>query len=298
MLDKIYFKLEDKVELVGLLHRPDTNLNTDEVVISIHGMQSNCFKKREDILAKEINSAGIAYFAFNNRGTEIMCYTKKVDGTKTLDGGCAYEDVLDSYYDIKGAIKKMLELGFKKIHLQGHSLGCTKIVYTYNKLKLENSEFLKNIKSIILLSLVDLVDLQKYDLGMEKYNNMLKFAIEKEKNKEEMDLMPRDAFDHPISVKTYLRYYRDNKDIDFARFSDNEYDFKELNNINIPLFLRWGEKDLVIQNIDELIKFLKEKIKNKYLDIGYIKDTDHGYTNKEEILGKEIVEFIDKWKKL
>lgn len=290
MLEKIYFDLEDKVELVGLLHKPENN--TDEVVISVHGMQSNCFKKREDILAKTINQAGIAYFAFNNRGTEIMCYTKKIDGSKTLNGGCAYEDVLDSYYDIKGAIRKMLELGYSKIHLQGHSLGCTKIVYTYNKLKEEEDRILENFKSVILLSLVDLVDLQKYDLGIDKYNEMLELAIEKEKNNEEMELMPRDSFDHPISVKSYLRYYRDNKDIDFAKFSDKEYDFKELNNINVPLFLRWGEKDLVIQNLDELSDFLKLKINNNRLDIGYIKSTDHGYTNKEKDLGEEIVKFI------
>ena len=292
MLEKVYFELEDNVELFGLLHRPDNNLKTDEVVISVHGMQSNCFKKREDIWGNVINESGISYFAFNNRGTEIACYTKKTDGRKILNGGCAFEDVLESYYDIKGAIDKMIELGFEKIHLQGHSLGCTKIVYSYNKLKEEKYENLDKIKSIILLSLVDLVDLQKYDLGIEKYKEVLKLAVEKEKNNEEMDLLPRDSFDHPISVKSYLRYYRDNEDIDFARFSDKEYDFKEMNNINIPLFLRWGETDLVIQKLYELIEFLKLKINNNKLDIDYIKDTDHGYTNKEEILGKEIVEFI------
>ena len=294
MLEKVYFDLEDNVELFGLLHKPDNNLNTDEVVISVHGMQSNCFKKREDILAKTINESGIAYFAFNNRGTEIACYTKKTDGSKILNGGCAYEDVLESYYDIKGAVDKMLELGYTKIHIQGHSLGCTKIVYSYNRLKEEKYKNLDKIKSIILLSWVDLVDLQKYDLGIDKYNEVLKLAIEKEKNNQEMDLLPSDSFDHPISVKSYLRYYRDNEDIDFARFSDKKYDFKEINNINIPLFLRWGEKDLVIQKLEELIEFLKLKINNNKLDISYIKDTDHGYTNKEEILGKEIVEFITK----
>jgi len=292
MLEKIYFDTDDKVELFGLLDRPDNNLETDEVVISVHGMQSNCYKKREDILGKTINESGIAYFAFNNRGTEIACYTKRTDGRKILNGGCAFEDVLESYYDIKGAIDKMIQLGYTKIHIQGHSLGCTKIVYSYNRLKEEKYENLDKIKSVILLSWVDLVELQKYDLGIEKYNEVLKLAIEKEKKNEEMDLLPRDAFDHPISVKSYLRYYRDNEDIDFARFSDEQYDFKEINNINIPLFLRWGEKDLVIQKLDELIEFLKLKINNNKLDIGYIKNTDHGYTNKEENLGKEIVKFI------
>lgn len=290
MLEKIYFELEDKVELVGLLHKPENN--TDEVVISVHGMQSNCFKRREDILAKTINQAGIAYFAFNNRGTEIMCYTKKTDGTKTLNGGSAYEDVLESYYDIKGAINKMLELGYTKIHLQGHSLGCTKVVYTYNKLKEEKNAILDNVKSVILLSLVDLVDLQKYDLGIEKYNKVLEYAIQKESKGEKMDLLPFDSFDHPISVKTYLRYYRDNKDIDFAKFWDKNYTFPELNNIQVPLFLTWGEKDLLVQNLEELIEFLKKKIRNPNLNIGYIKDTDHGYTKKEEDLAKGIIEFI------
>jgi len=292
MLEKIYFDTDDKVELFGLLDRPDNNLETDEVVISVHGMQSNCYKKREDILGKTINESGIAYFAFNNRGTEIACYTKRTDGRKILNGGCAFEDVLESYYDIKGAIDKMIQLGYTKIHIQGHSLGCTKIVYSYNRLKEEKYENLDKIKSVILLSWVDLVELQKYDLGIEKYNEVLKLAIEKEKKNEEMDLLPRDAFDHPISVKSYLRYYRDNEDIDFARFSDEQYDFKEINNINIPLFLRWGEKDLVIKKQEELIEFLKLKINNNKLDIGYIKNTDHGYTNKEENLGKEIVKFI------
>ena len=290
MLEKVYFELEDKVELVGLLHRPENT--TDEVVISIHGMQSNCFKKREDILAQVINNAGIAYFAFDNRGANLMCYTKKTDGTKTLNGGSVYEDVLESYYDIKGAIEKMLELGYTKIHLQGHSLGCTKIVYAYNRLKKENYKNLENIQSIILLSLVDLVDLQKYDLGIDKYNKMLEFAIDKETKGEEMELMPFDSFDHPISVKSYLRYYRDNQEIDFAKFNDNNYDFKEINNINIPLFLRWSENDLVVQKLDELIEFLKTKINNPKLDIGYIKNTDHGYTNKEEVLGEEIKKFL------
>ena len=255
-------------------------------------MQSNCFKRREDILAKVINNAGIAYFAFDNRGANLMCYTKKTDGTKTLNGGSVYEDVLESYYDIKGAIEKMLELGYTKIYLQGHSLGCTKIVYAYNRLKKENYKNLENIQSIILLSLVDLVDLQKYDLGIDKYNKMLQLAIEKEARGEEMELMPFDSFDHPISVKSYLRYYRDNQEIDFAKFNDNNYDFKEINNINIPLFLRWGENDLVVQKLDELIEFLKTKINNPKLDIGYIKNTDHGYTNKEEVLGEEIKKFL------
>ena len=288
MLERVYFNTEDEIELVGLLERP-TN-PTKRVVISVHGMQSNCLKRREDILSKEISNAGVAYFAFNNRGAELMTYTRKTTGEKILNGGSVYEDVLDGYYDIKGAINKMLELGYTDIYLQGHSLGCTKIVYTYNKLKNENN--VKNIKGIMLLSLVDIPDCQKYDLG-NKYVEMMEYAENKEKEGKLNDLMPIESFDHPICVRSYLRYFKYNKDIDFARFWDKGYNFKELNNIQIPLFLRWGNvHDLVVQNLDDLIKFLKSKIQNEKLDIGYIDGADHGYTGKEETLAKEIISFI------
>lgn len=288
MLERVYFNTEDEIELVGLLERP-TN-PTKRVVISVHGMQSNCLKRREDILSKEISNAEVAYFAFNNRGAELMTYTRKTTGEKILNGGSVYEDVLDGYYDIKGAINKMLELGYTDIYLQGHSLGCTKIVYTYNKLKNENN--VKNIKGIMLLSLVDIPDCQKYDLG-DKYAEMMEYAENKEKEGKLNDLMPIESFDHPICVRSYLRYFKYNKDIDFARFWDKDYNFKELNNIQIPLFLRWGNvHDLVLQNLSNLIEILKSKIQNEKLDIGYIDGADHGYTGKEETLAKEIISFI------
>ena len=288
MLERVYFNTEDEIELVGLLERPKNP--TKRVVISVHGMQSNCLKRREDILSKEISNAGVAYFAFNNRGAELMTYTRKTTGEKILNGGSVYENVLDGYYDIKGAINKMLELGYTDIYLQGHSLGCTKIVYTYNKLKNENN--VKNIKGIMLLSLVDIPDCQKYDLG-DKYAEMMEYAENKEKEGKLNDLMPIESFDQPICVRSYLRYFKYNKDIDFARFCDKDYNFKELNNIQIPLFLRWGNvHDLVLQNLSNLIEILKSKIQNEKLDIGYIDGADHGYTGKEETLAKEIISFI------
>lgn len=288
MLKRIYFSTEDQTELVGLLETPEKT--TNKVVISIHGMQSNCLKQRETILSENIVNAGIAYFAFNNRGAEVMTYTKKVTGEKELNGGVVYEDVLDGYYDIKGAINKMHELGYKEIYLQGHSLGCTKIIHAYNKLKQENN--IVNIKGIILLSLVDIPDCQRYDLG-DKYDAMMQYAENKEREGKLNDLMPEESFDHPISVKSYLRYFKYNHEIDFARFHDKDYDFEELNNIQIPLFLRWGNVyELVIQNLDELVEFLKTKIKNDKLDIGYIDGADHGYTGKEKLLAEQIIKFI------
>ena len=146
----------------------------------------------------------------------------------------------------------------------GHSLGCTKTIYTYNKLIEENkTEILSKIKGVILLSLVDIpLALQVY--LKEDFPVMVTYAKNMKREGLENQLMPEESFIHPISVKTFLRYAIDNKDIDFARFSDTNYSYKEINNIKVPLFMRWGNnKELIIQKADELCENLKSKIKKE-----------------------------------
>ena len=291
-MDIINFLATDNVELNGILYKSE-NAKNKKIILAVHGMTSNCFKKRDKVIEKYANNEGVDYFCFNNRGSEIARYTvRKGSGKKEL-GGTAYEDVLDGYYDICGAILKLVELGYKNIYLQGHSLGCTKIVYTYNKLKDENSDILEYIKGVILLSLVNIPAMLKTFLG-DNYQRYLDLAEEKEREGKNLELMPKESFIHPVSVKTFLRYIRDNQDFDFV---DETKDTKlsKINNIDVPLFMRWG-------NINELIledaKIYSEKItnivKNNQKDISYIDGADHGYHNKEIELANQIIKFVCK----
>lgn len=290
-MEVIYFLATDGIKLDGLLYTSENK--TEDIILSIHGMGSNCMKKRETTIAKLANENGIDYFCFNNRGSELVKYIRRKisDKKEKFLGGTTYEDVLEGYEDIVGAILKLKELGYNEIYMQGHSLGCTKIVYTYNELKQDNDEILKDIKGIILLSLIDIPATLKIYLR-DKYNTYIDLAEEKEKAGLKNELMPKDAFIHPISVKSFLRYARDNKEIDFARYSeDNEFEI--LNNIEIPIMMRWGNSnEMIMQQADELVKMMNEKIKNNKKDIDYINGADHGYTEKEEILAEQIINFI------
>ena len=291
-MEKIDFIATDGIELCGILYKGKEK--TDKIILAVHGMTSNCFKKRDDIIAKKANEEKIDYFCFNNRGSEIVKYiSKNIDGKKEKSlAGTAYEDVLEGYEDIVGAILKLKELGYSKIYLQGHSLGSTKVVYTYNELKEEETDILNNIKGIILLSLIDIPMAVKFYLG-KNYETYLKLAEEKEE-KGINDLMPKNAFIHPISVKTFLRYVRDNKDIDFARYgNDNEMEI--LNKIDIPLFMRWGnDNEMIAQKAEELVTILNNIITNPSKDIDYIDGANHGYDGKEEILAEEIIKFVNR----
>lgn len=291
-MKKIDFLATDGIKLNGVLYEGKEKAN--KIILSVHGMSSNCFKEREDKLSSYMNENNIDYFCFNNRGSELVRYIKKKinDKEEKLLGGTSYEDVLEGYEDIVGAILKLKELGYKEIYLQGHSLGCTKIVYTYNELKEEEEkDILSCIKGIILLSLVDIPQTLKMYLG-SNFDSYLKLAEEKEQEGKIYDLMPREAFIHPVSVKTFLRYAKYNKDIDFAAYGrDNK--LEKLNNIDVPLFMRWGnDKEMILQKADELVTLVNNIIINKKKDIDYIEGSNHSYNGKEEIVAKQITEFI------
>lgn len=292
-IEKIYFGTQDNARLVGLLHKGN---KTDKVIISVHGMTSDCLKRRDDIIAKTMTDNNIDFFSFNNRGHDVISYlTKEMQEISAKQrAGTAYEDVQDSYFDIKAAIDEMIQNGYKEIYLQGHSLGCTKIVYTYNKfISKKEDKYLDKIKAIMLLSLVDIPRAQKVNLG-DNYNFMLEYAQKREEDGRKYHLMPSESFIHPISVKSYLRYFRDNEEINFAQYSNKEYEYPELNNIQVPLFMRWGTVfEMIEQPAKELAEMLNIKILNPKKDISYIEGANHGYSQKEQIVADEMLKFLN-----
>ena len=294
-MKRIDFLATDGIMLNGLLY--ESANQTKDIILAVHGMSSNCFKIRDEVISKYANESNIDYFCFNNRGSELVKYIRKnINGKKEkMLGGTSYEDVLEGYEDIVGAILKLKELGYENIYLQGHSLGCTKIVYTYHELKEEEeNDLLEYIKGIILLSLVDIPMALKVYLK-DRFEDYIKLAEEKEEQGKLYEMMPKDAFIHPISAKTFLRYSRDNQEIDFARYG-NDTEFEVLNSIEVPLFMRWGnDNEMILQEAGELAMEVSNSISNEKKDINYIDGADHGYSGKEDILAKQIIEFIKKY---
>ena len=289
-LELIEYKAIDGVKLNGYINRGVKN--NKNVLIEIHGMTSNCFKDREKIIANEVEKIGIDTICINTRGSEICRYIKYEDGKKEL-AGTAYEDVEDSYYDILGVLRYAIDLGYTSIYLQGHSLGATKVIYTYLKMKELNCIETKYIKGILLLSLVDLPDMLK-TYSDKKF---IKYAEEKVSKGENLILMPSEAFIHPISVKTYLKYTKYNKNFDFAQFSKENNDFQEINKIGVPIFMRWGDNnELIKYSANKQVELMSVKIKNTKKDIGYIAGADHTYTNKEIELAEQVALFLEKYK--
>ena len=278
-IEIIEFLAEDGAKLTGYINKGDNK--TDKILIATHGMSSNCLKKRENIIAKKVEEIGIDTICFNNRGNGIVNFVKFQDGARVL-AGTAFENIEDCYFDILGAIKYAVSLGYKEIYLQGHSLGASKMLYTYNKIKNENSEYLKYIKAILLLSFVDVSAVFKKFSTKE----IIDFAKSKMEENKGMELMPYNSFLSPISVKNYLKFIQVKEEID-------EYD--QLSNLGIPLFLRWGNVHELIQRpADEHAKNIYNSVENDFKDINYIDGANHSYDGKENELAADIANFLIK----
>lgn len=290
-MEQIEFLATDGIILDGLLYK--SKERTNKVILAVHGMSSNCMKKRDQVISKKANENNIDYFCFNNRGSELVKYTRRnIEGKKEkFIMGTSFEDATEGYEDIVGAMIKLKELGYEEIYLQGHSLGCTKIVYSYNELKEEQYDLINMVKGVILLSLVDIPQTLKFYLR-ENFNKYLEYAEEQEKQNKPNELMPKESFIHPISVKTFLRYARDNKEIDFAGYG-RDTKLEKLNNIDVPLFMRWGnDNEMILQRAEELVDIVNNILKNENKDIDYIDGANHGYENREEELAEQIIKFI------
>lgn len=296
-VEKIFFKATDGVKLFGILHTPE--MGARDVIIATHGIGSNCLGERDDQLARYLTGRGVAFFIYNNRGNGMI--TKLNKETKEHEivpfiGGAAYEEILDSYYDIKGAIIKMINIGFEKIHLLGHSLGATKTLYSVNRMiKEKDKKQLERINSVMLLSLVDIPNMFEIFAGKSGLSKEQAVAYAEKLVSENRgnELMLNDINVNPMSAKTFLRYFKDNEEIDFAQYQDKDYDFKILNELGFPILMRWGNiNELIHIPAEELVELMREKIKIDKKDIKFIDGADHSYLTKVSILANEIYAFI------
>lgn len=90
-IETTFFKATDGVNLKGVMYKNQSK--TNKVLISIHGMATNCLKERDEKIAEKANELNIDFFAFNNRGHDIVNYIKKENQEKQELAGTAYEEI-------------------------------------------------------------------------------------------------------------------------------------------------------------------------------------------------------------
>jgi len=177
----------DGHELDGILYEADESIAT---VLHVHGSLGNFYHQRFiTVFARRLTGEGINLLSCNMRAHDGIAEGYDGEGEMKYVGGslARFETCVE---DIKGAVAWSRSLG-RKVYLQGHSLGCDRVLH-YLK---ETGEGL----SPILLSTCDSYQLQREWLGVDKFSQQqaeLRERMEGRATEEghPWSLVPREAY--------------------------------------------------------------------------------------------------------
>jgi len=287
VLDFIRFETTDGIELQGWL----SDTSGDTAVIHIHGMSGNGYENGFlDTLHDELATKDVSFFAIDTRGRGIISSFWKKDelsrwGEGTKLGGSCFEIFEECVHDIQGAINYLKTRGKTKFILQGHSLGCTKVVHYMN------SQDRSDIAKVVLLAPTDMVGWASRDSNHKAYVSKAKQLITEGKP---TDLVGAQCWpdETPLSAQTYLS-------ICVADTTADIYGEREggalLGRVTQPMLIIYGTTDIGITDVDGTIDVWQartEKISNPNTSIAILDGASHSFKNYEQNLSHLIADFV------
>ncbi len=182
----------------------------------------------------------------------------------------------------------MKKLGYKKIILMGHSLGCNKVIYYFSQRKP------KDVVGVILASPPDMVGQLKPEYQPDR-DELYKEAKENVKNGEPRKLLSKMLWDwYNLSSQTFLSLFTEGNNSDNLPVMRNPGKWDQLASINVPIMAFMGEyDDIAIRGLSEDLELIKSKAtKAPSFTQAKIPKASHVYDGQEEAVAKEILNWI------
>ena len=199
MIDLLYEYTEDNLMLQGTYF--DSN-KKDICILFVHGQaQSIIGNEFAYKWGKYFVSKGISFLYGHNRGYDFINCMFNKDGD-FIYSGATFELFEDSLKDIQVWVNKIKELGYKKIILLGHSLGCNKVLYYLSK-------YQDNIDGVIFASAPDMVGITKIE--EKNFDELYNEAINCSDNKILSKLICGTDY---MGAKTFIDQTTENNPID------------------------------------------------------------------------------------
>lgn len=286
----VKFKNHSGLYLDGLYFNSPMN---DCAVVHVHGsfgnFYSNGFIK---IMAEAYNKKGINFLSFN-----LTQHDGIAEAIREQNGICSWEYIgyaISDYNccidDIAGALDYVKFRNNNTIILQGHSLGCNRILYYIKKTGCNCP--------VILLSPTNSLELQRRWIFPESIENQIsRLMVEGLVNdisykehgintsKKEINKAKDNVPYIPISGKTLVSMLK-NPSMDIINMLNNE---QSVNNIAFAYF---GEQD---EYQTDSLEIYKKCFDRYFSDIRYkiINDSNHSFLGHEKELSNCITEWID-----
>ncbi len=281
-VDFVRFKASDDVELQGWLN----NEASDIAVVHIHGMSGNGYENYFlDNLRAMYAEYDVSLFTIDSRGRGIISDFRQGDGWK--HAGSCFEIFEESAHDIRGAIDYLKSLGKTRLILQGHSLGCTKVVnFVLN-------EDVNGVEKVILLAPTDMTGWANTEPMHAEYLAKAKQLLSEGKGEELVDAQCW-LDKTPISAQTYPTICEAGSSADIYGERDGG---SLLGRVELPMLIPYGTEDIGITQIDgSMDKWLERvnAIKNANTKIAVVDGASHGFKGFEDSLAETIGSFVSR----
>lgn len=283
IVDFIRFKTPDDVELPGWLSRQDGDI----AAVHVHGMAGNGYQNNFlDNLRDMYQQAGITFFTFDNRGRDIDSTFRQGDGWK--HAGSCFEIFEESSNDIVGALDYLRSQGYTKFILQGHSLGCSKVVnYIVNN---EPADILK----VILLAPTDMIAWANADPDHEQNMIKAKSLLAAGKGEELVSAQCWPLDKTPLSAQAYVSKSDAGSTVDiYGTHGDGTV---PISKVSQPMLIAYGSDDIGITHPFGNMSAYKERldsIKNPQTELAIIEGAPHSFRKFEDELARTIRTFVN-----
>lgn len=298
----VTFRTENDFEIIGMLFQdgnqiinPLVNYNR-KLIIHIHGNYGNFYQNKFIWHMSNIYcNNGIDFLTINmssHDGIAEGYYGKQL---KYIGGGIS--DYEDSQLDIDAAIKFAKGLGYINIVLQGHSLGCDKVI----QYSLDNDSVYK----IILLSPVDGYAIQNAWRFPESVEEQIQ-RLESNKNiikkdyqwgSAEFDWLPANEYGAKGSTEEWVYQIPITRTALLSILKGSTLKYLNLNKnpeyyIYVPTFVYIGAHDeLLVHKQKDMDIYLSSKFADytSVLDL----NANHDIVGVEEVLARRIVRWVN-----
>ncbi|PKM91773.1 hypothetical protein CVU82_01025 [Candidatus Falkowbacteria bacterium HGW-Falkowbacteria-1] len=277
----------DKLDLYGVLINAPKK---DTIIINIHGTADN-FYDNDFIwqIAETVRPLNVSVLSVNNRGSyNLEFYDYGLDARR--NSGASVEIFEKCILDIDAWIKFALALGYKKIILEGHSLGTEKVVYYMNK-----GRYKDKVKAVILLGFSD-----SYGYHFQYFDKKRRGVLFDEaklllKNNKGEQFLTKPWLSHagvlPQSAESYINFFSDESELSKTFPIRKGGDLTMYKKIKVPVLGVIGDQEeYTVIPIQKAITLLR--VENEMAKIYQIKSSDHNFSGKEKKLAGIIKEFI------
>lgn len=287
-----YVWTEDDLRLMGT-HYPGEGV----CIIEVHGMSGSFIENYyANVLGQKLAAQGYGFIYGHNRGychvNDIATRPVKSDdnGWNKTRIGEAYELFEDSPKDVSAWVAKARELGYRKIILLGHSLGCNKTIYYLH----QNPD--ADIAGVILASPPDMVGLVELERYQPNHLQLLAQARELVVAGKPREVLSGKIWDwYELSAQTYLSLFVTGGAADNLPMLRNPEKFDQLAVIKQPILAIMGEHDdIEIRDLRKDIELIKSKaLSCPDFQIYFVPGANHDYENREVDFATEVLGWVE-----